>query len=105
MNVAGIEQVPLELSFWAAKSATSSWRGRRPGRSVPRPQRRSSSARSKCRNVATKSTGEPSKLKVYVSLTKEIFSAERRPRRSARCTLPSTPQVIGLTKPSGGGGE
>ena len=43
-------------------------------------------------------------MKEYVSLTMEIFSRARRPGRSARRCEISTPQVIGLTKPSGGGG-
>jgi hypothetical protein len=44
-------------------------------------------------------------LKLNVSLENEIFSAgtPAAPKRSI--TLPSIPHVIGLTKPSGGGGE
>ncbi len=43
-------------------------------------------------------------MKWYVSLTMEIFSlgTPAWPKRSMMCV--STPHVIGLTKPSGGGG-
>ena len=43
-------------------------------------------------------------MKWYVSLTMEIFSlgTPAWPKRSMTCV--STPQVMGLTKPSGGGG-
>src|SRR5689334_22055425 len=48
--------------------------------------------------------GLPAMLKVYVSFTQEIFSGSMpaAPKRSA--TFFSTPHVIGLMKPSGGGG-
>src|SRR3972149_7597580 len=43
-------------------------------------------------------------MKEYVSLTRDIFSLETPawPKRSMMCV--STPHVIGLTNPSGGGG-
>ena len=40
-----------------------------------------------------------------VARERDRLARRCRPRRSARCTLASTPQVIGLMKPSGGGGE
>ena len=48
--------------------------------------------------------GVPPKLKVNVSRAKEMFAAETPAPANRSITLLSTPHVIGLTKPSGGGG-
>ena len=44
-------------------------------------------------------------LKVYVSLANETFSVGTPAAANRSITLLSIPHVIGLTKPSGGGGE
>src|SRR5262245_1273924 len=51
-----------------------------------------------------KSSVDPGEMKEYVSLTIETFSrgTPALPNRSTMCE--STPQVIGLMNPSGGGG-
>src|SRR6185436_5118582 len=51
------------------------------------------------------SDGVPGELKRNVSLTKEIFSFGTPAAANRSITLLSIPHVIGLTKPSGGGGE
>src|SRR5205823_5060004 len=56
-------------------------------------------------NRATNSDGSPGELKVNVSLTNDIFSAETPAAPNRSITLFSIPHVIGLMKPSGGGGE
>ena len=56
------------------------------------------------RNSSTYCAGVPSKSKVNESRANDTasFGTPAAPKRSS--TLLSTPQVIGLTKPSGGGG-
>src|SRR6476661_9280404 len=44
-------------------------------------------------------------MKVYMSFEHEIRSGEMPAAPNRSMTLLSTPHVIGLTKPSGGGGE
>ena len=42
---------------------------------------------------------------MYVARSNETFSAGTPAATNRSTTFSSTPQVIGLTKPSGGGGE
>src|SRR5258705_11106842 len=56
-------------------------------------------------NGATSSDGDPCKLSAYVSLTNEICSLAMPAPPNRSITFASTPQVMGLMKPSGGGGE
>ena len=58
----------------------------------------------KSRKRPTSSAGVPAKSKVKVSRTKATFAAGTPAAAKRSATVASTPQVIGLTKPSGGGG-
>ena len=55
--------------------------------------------------LATNSDGGPGKSNVYVSRANEIRSAGTPAAANRSMTWLSTPHVIGLTNPSGGGGE
>jgi hypothetical protein len=74
---------------------------RRLGRSFRRPRRHSWLARNIFLNAATNSDGVPGKLKVYVSLAKDMFSFGIPAPVNRSITLPSTPHVMGLMNPSG----
>src|SRR5439155_22140956 len=102
-NVAGIE-VALLLLFWLLNRASSSF-----CKSAARPFFSAASNAFMVGpyyflNSSTNAEDGPGKLNVNVSRANDIFSSGTPALANRSITLVSMPHVIGLTKPSGGGG-